>query len=432
MDTFFGSSFERLLLRIRQILEKRTGQKWMVLALGWVLQAGPKTIAGMLRAVDGIRSKTFSAYYALFRSNWFEPVEVWTQIQECLLPLLGSRRIPLVVDDTVLPKVGREISFCDWHKEFHGETARDSKTVYGQKWVVLAALWEQPLGLDTVVSIPVQAKVLTRASTPLELGREMIEQIHRDHPERSFLVMGDRYFGGRPFLWPIPERLDGMVRLRTNNALYECPGEYQGIGAPRKKGKRMPTPEQMAEDGTLDWETMEVTRYGTTQTVEVYTVECLWYRVTHDVPGRLVIVRDGDSSGDWMALYSTDETMSPKRMIKLYCFRWKIEAMFRDAKQHGGMGDAQCRTEKSVRRSVPFTLAMMSLVKIWFLQHYEVLMDEIQRDEWEKETELPSFQIMVQKLRWNLRKKQFSQKMGDNPSLEKKMTDLFNQWTRAA
>lgn len=432
MNTFFGSSFEQFLLRIQQTFEENTGQKWMELALGWVLQAGPKTVAGMLRAVNGIRSRAFSAYYAMLRSQWFDLRQYWNTIQGILLEGIDEGRIRLIVDDTVLPKVGREIAFCKWHKEFHGETARDNQTVYGQKWVVLAVLWEQPFGVDTVVSLPVQMAVLTEATTPLELGREMVNQIRRDHPKRSFLVMGDRSVGGRPFLWPIPERLDGLVRLKKNAALYEIPGAYQGRGAPRKKGKRIPTPEELASDESLEWTTMEVARYGQTEQVEVYTTECLWYRVTHDVPGRLVIVRDVDTPENWMALYSTDATMDPKEMIELYCFRWKIETLFREAKQYGGLGDAQCRTEESVKRVAPFVMGLVSLVKYWFLCRHEELMDEIRRDDWEQERECPSFQIMVQTLRWTIRKKQFSQKMGDDPSLEKKMQDLFNQWTRAA
>jgi hypothetical protein len=432
MHTFYGSSFEELLLRIRSQFANNTGQKWMVMALGWVLQAGQKTIAGPIRAADGIREKTFSAYYKLFRSSRFDMTTYWRIIQRIVFEVIDEERITLVVDDTVVPKVGREIAFCDWHKEFHGETARDSETVYGQKWVVLVVLWEQPLGLDTVLSLPVQAKVLTRATTPLELGREMVDQIHESFPDRECLVMGDRYFGGRPFLWPIPERLDGMVRLRRNSALYKCPGKYDGRGAPRKKGDRLPTPEQMVDDESVDWKAVEVTRYGETQTVQIHTRKCLWYGVTHDVTGRLVLVKETGSSDQWMALYSTDDTMSPKRMVELYCFRWKIEALFREAKQHGGMGDAQCRSNGAVQRTVPFSLGMVSLVKVWFMSHYDELMDEIHRDDWEEQRTLPSFQIMVQTLRWDLRKKQFSRKMGDDPSLEKKMRNLFNQWTRAA
>lgn len=128
--------------------------------------------------------------------------------------------------------------FARGTRSFPGETARDSETVHGQIWVVLVSLWEQPLGLDTVISRPVQAKVLTRTTTPLELGREIVNQLHGSFPEREFLVMGDRYVGGRPFLWPIPERLDGMVRGRRNSELYDCPGEYDGRGAPRKKEER--------------------------------------------------------------------------------------------------------------------------------------------------------------------------------------------------
>lgn len=92
----------------------------MVMALGWVLQAGEKTVAGMIRAADDIREKTFSSYHKLFRSTWFTIETYWLMIQRIILEVINDDRTTLVVDDTVVPKVGREISFCEGHKEFPG------------------------------------------------------------------------------------------------------------------------------------------------------------------------------------------------------------------------------------------------------------------------------------------------------------------------
>lgn len=158
-----------------------------------------------------------------------------------------------------------------------------------------------------------------------------------------------------------------------NTTVGEPPGR-------KKKGDRLATPEDMVNDDPLTWKSVEVTQYGETQTVRIHTRKCLWYGVTHDVTGRLVLIKEIGSSDQWMALYSTDETMSPTRMVELYCFRWKIEALFREVKQHGGMGDVQCRTAGSVQRTVSFSLGLVSLVNVWFLAHYDELMEEVHRD----------------------------------------------------
>lgn len=437
MKSFYGSSFEEVLLRITDVFRKRVADKWMVLALGWVLQAGRKTVAGMIRAAGELgKRKSFAAFYKFFRTTSWDPSEFWTAIQRVILDILCSDRVKVVVDDTVLPKVGRRIAFCQWHREFHGRTSRDSKTVYGQKLVVLAVLWEQPFGVDVVISVPVMGRVLTDGTTPLRVGRQMLEHLERTYPKRTFIAIGDRFFGGEPFLGVTTQRetVEGLVRLKRNNALCRLP-VYSGRGRPPDYGEKLPRPDELAHREDIEWESIEVQRYGRVEEVQVHTQRAKWPTVTGKATGRIIVVREinrPQETDSWIALYCTDPSMDPKEAIELYSLRWKIEGLFREAKQHGGLGEAQCRNPKAIRRQLAFVLGLISLVKVWFLQNYDQLNEEISRDGWENETVLPSFQIMMQKLRWTIRKKQFSQKMGYTPSSVKKISDLFDQWTRAA
>jgi hypothetical protein len=66
MSPIYGSSFERYFLKLTDIFRRRVAKNWMVLALGWVLQTGRKTTAGLIRGAGGIATKSFAAYYRFF------------------------------------------------------------------------------------------------------------------------------------------------------------------------------------------------------------------------------------------------------------------------------------------------------------------------------------------------------------------------------
>jgi hypothetical protein len=230
----------------------------------------------------------------------------------------------------------------------------------------------------------------------------------------------------------LPESVDVIVRLKRDSQLYEIPTrpDDPGPGRPRKKGDKLKQPKNWIQEST-GWEQRDVQRYGETETVRLQTQKALWYSVTKDQPGRVVILKENeDDTG--LALYSTDPSLEAETIIQLYAQRWKTEVVFREAKQVGGAEDPQCRTQEAVRRQTPFNLGLMTLVKVWFLDHYDEVQPTIQRSDWENSMPVPSFRIMLQVLRWRIRKKQFSQEWGSTPGIPEKIDDLFNQWIRAA
>jgi hypothetical protein len=70
--------------------------------------------------------------------------------------------------------------------------------------------------------------------------------------------------------------------------------------------------------------------YGKKQTIRYFCQDLLWGKKLYQ-PLRfiLTVLEDGTES----ILVSTDLTLSPVQIIKLYCYRFKIECAFRELKQ---------------------------------------------------------------------------------------------------
>lgn len=438
MSSFYGSSFEKYLLSVATLFRDQVVHKWMTLALGWVLQTGRRTTAGLIRAAGPLADRSFSAYYKFFRTDSWSTKSFWKSIQQMVFDRVDGP-ILVGIDDTLWHKVGRSIEGCGWYPSKKSLYHRSLTYVFGQCWVCLTVSVPVPFSNQATISVPVMARLYKpndqcedgEFQTRLQMVNEMLSVLAETAGNRKIRAVADSFYGGQPLLGDLPESVEVIVRLKRDSQLYEIPNrpEDPGPGRPRKKGEPLDQPHDWIEqhDG---WATREVHRYGTNESVRCQTQKALWYYVTGEDPGRIVVVKENDETG--LALYSTDPTLDPVRMIEFYARRWTIETVFREAKQVGGAEDPQCQNPKAVRRQTPFNLGLMSLVKLWFLDHYEELEPMIQRSDWEKARAVPSFRIMLQVLRWRIRKQQFSQKWGQTPNLPKKIDNLFNQWIRAA
>ena len=104
----------------------------------------------------------------------------------------------------------------------------------------------------------------------------------------------------------------------------------------------------------------EVTLYGRTRTVLAYeriamlktlktAVKVVWvYRKTQ-----------------WVALFSTDLTLTAQEIIEYYGARWKIEAAFKELKQDVGSAETQTRHPNAVTNHLHFCMMATSLTWIY-------------------------------------------------------------------
>ncbi|MGB8384412.1 MAG: hypothetical protein WCG47_24770, partial [Dermatophilaceae bacterium] len=93
----------------------------------------------------------------------------------------------------------------------------------------------------------------------------------------------------------------------------------------------------------------------------------LWYGAFADTPGRLVLVRDIDTTGEYdLALFTTDTDAAPATILARYADRWSIEVANATGKQVLGIGQARNRLPRAVERTVPFEFLIQTLVTYWY------------------------------------------------------------------
>jgi hypothetical protein len=117
-------------------------------------------------------------------------------------------------------------------------------------------------------------------------------------------------------LWHVHSDLDHPPRLRAR-------------GRPRTYGTHIGTPTDLA--ATVPPDTVTVTRYGRTSTVQVHHQRCLWRGVFGPRPVRVLVLVEPYRPA--LALVTTDLTTPITDIVERYAGRGAIEVAFEDAKQ---------------------------------------------------------------------------------------------------
>jgi hypothetical protein len=206
--------------------------------------------------------------------------------------------------------------------------------------------------------------------TKLELLRELVGLVAGWAPTRRFYLAVDSAYAGRTVLEQRPPNVDVVSRLRGDAALWApAPKRRPGQkGRPRRRGARLPTPQQVAAR-CRQWQALAVTIYGRTVSTQVRPVRALWYAALRAQPVQIVLVRDPTGKRRDEAFFCTDPTATARFILEAYARRWTLEVTFHDAKQFLGFAEPQCQTPRAVQRTAPFALLVYDLVLLWFAEH---------------------------------------------------------------
>src|SRR5262249_9385480 len=136
-----------------------------------------------------------------------------------------------------------------------------------------------------------------------ELAVELLDRLCEAHPERHFHAFADSAYGGETVLGHLPHNCGLTSRMPMSTRLHELPRlRAQGTnGRPRKRGARLPSPEQMiAQRGRR----VTLGIYGRRDRVRlVETIACC-YRVP-DRKLKIVVVEPLVGGRPVQAFYST-------------------------------------------------------------------------------------------------------------------------------
>ncbi|MBF0445096.1 MAG: transposase, partial [Magnetococcales bacterium] len=142
-----------------------------------------------------------------------------------------------------------------------------------------------------------------------------------------------------------------------DNPPPKIPGTSRGAW---KYGKRLGSVSQLASKYRDLASTYNVDTYGKRRTVNAFS--SVFMLKTLKCPVRIVWVFH---RSQWVALFTTDMTISIEQIIEFYAARWKIEAAFKELKQDIGSQRSQTRNKVAVKNHLQFCMMAMTITWIY-------------------------------------------------------------------
>jgi hypothetical protein len=318
-------------------------------------------------------------YYTFMASPKIPWDRLWARLWQMIPEPDTNGRLIVALDDYINPKTGKKIFGC---AKVFDHAAKQNQSPYPWAQNIVA------IGLLKVVKgrwacLPLCQRYYflkdeIKKNQPTFKGKDIVFQSkHRQAVDMlrivaaqfslsKFLIVTDSWFGNdglwRPLRKALGARVDILSRLRSNNNLFGLPDPPTGKGAgrPRKYGDRIGKTSSLALVNRERAREMAVNLYGRVRTVlacdQVVMVKTL------KRPIRVVWVY---RRTQWVALFSTDLTLSVTEIIENYGARWKIEAGFKELKQDIGSAETQCRNPVAVENHLNFCMMATSLVWIY-------------------------------------------------------------------
>ena len=413
-------------------------RRFLTLVTGWIF-APRRTVSGMLIAAGVAGTSHHAAYYRFFSTARWLLDQLGLILFSLLLPLLDAQQpVKLTLDDTHTRKRGLKIFGTGMHPDPLLSTRKKAVVTWGHSWVVLAVVVRLRCCPGRVFSLPILVRLYlnhvtaqrtrTAHRTRPELAVELLQVVCGAYPERRFHSLVDSSYAGETVLGHLPSNCDQTSRLPLNARLYDAaPPRAPGTnGRPRKRGTRLPTPEQMLVPRARR---VEVAIYGRKDRVRLVDTVAHWYSLpTRRL--RIVAVDPLRGGRPIQAFYSTRIEHSAEQVLTEYSERWSIEETFQGSKSHLGFAEPQGWSRLSALRTAPLAMLLYSLIVVWFEQTGHEAYRPLLRP-WYRTKTRPSFLDMLTTLQRESLGETLSAKLGDS-QLSRNLLDLLFGATEAA
>lgn len=335
-----------------------------------------------LHTIFGLSHITKRRFYTFMASSKIPWQGLWKTVRKAVPAPLTEGRLLVGLDDCINLKTGKKIFGC--HR-FFDHAAKQNQTSY--PWaqnIVAAGLLAQIKGRWACLPLasrfyhPKKAlekqdvrvgKEKVTFQTKLEQASEMLIELYHTY-KAPLLAVTDSWFGNNGLWAPMRKQLGSdfhlLSRLRSNNNLYDLPepkGERKKPGRPRKYGAFAGKASELASRFFDQAMSYNVHLYGRIR--EVMAFDRVFMLKTLKCPVRVVWVYN---KTQWVALFSTDLSLTVQQIIEYYGARWKIESGFKELKQNIGSSESQCRKPHAVINHLNLCMMAISVTWIYAMQ----------------------------------------------------------------
>jgi hypothetical protein len=371
------------------------------LASAWVLCPGRHTLTRLYTLAEPKQSRAHDAYHRFFgRGAWLLP-QLWRQLATVLLEWFCPQGpVWLDLDDTLFHKSGRKVDGAAWWRDAVRSTSSRVVHALGLNLVVLTLRVQPPWGGEPL-GLPINVRLHRKHGlTTLDLAEQMVRELASWFPQRFWRLAADgAYASLAKRALPCCQLTS---RMRRDAALYELPPKNPRAkrGRPRKKGRRLPTPEKMAKKAS-GWKRLTLNLRGKQVQRLAYTRQVLWYELCPNQAVLLVICRDPKGIEPDDFFFTTDLTATATQVIEQYGGRWSIEDTFKNIKQHLGGQDPQVWKGQGPERASAFACWMYAMTWAWYLRTHPTA-PKLSLRPWYRHKVHPSFADALAALRRGL------------------------------
>jgi hypothetical protein len=350
----------------------------LVLWLNFIIQAVPARLAAtftelLIGAVlsqsghitDALYNighrKHHTTYYWMLTTGKWSALQLNQRLIELILAAFPRFEFYLLLDDFICPRSTDKAPHAKYHHE-HSQKPNRPKYLWGQQWLGLSLCisWgRQHVALPILLRLHKSVGNSTKLSRGVMLIKFVLPLLKKTGSTIRVLV--DSWYMKAPFILPLLELdLDLIGQARKDTALFESPVpiDKKTRGRPRKYGDHW-TPERVAK---LPVKTKTLNIYGGLKKVKYRSVKCL----ARFLKGRTVIAVwcQLPSQKSWSLILSTDLTLTPERIIKLYARRWRTEPMFNEIKHAYGVAQTWQQKSRTLHRWVTMLCVAYSLSRM--------------------------------------------------------------------
>ena len=234
---------------------------------------------------------------------------------------------------------------------------------------------ESPRTQDRYFALPILARLYLNNKSAAKWNRayrtkpslmlEMLQLVQAHDSQQKLHFLGDSAYTSSSMLSQIPADIAVTGRIGSNSRIHRmAPAREPGQrGRTRVRGERLATPDEMLDAKGLRRLLLKL--YDNSQyNVRVAQREgCLFKAPTRKV--KVVAIEHLRGGRGREVFYSTESSAEAEQILRWFSWRWPIEVTFHDSKQHLGLGEAENRKPKAVRRTVPTGLLLYSLIVLW-------------------------------------------------------------------
>jgi DDE superfamily endonuclease len=365
---------------VRPVLTRPAFENFVILFSGWALTTGTHAVTAALVAAAIPGRRHHEAFHRFFSRGTWSPDQWGRQVYELTTRLI-PRDIALrcALDDTLAPKKGPHVFGIGSHLDAVHSTRRQKIFSFGHCWVVLAILLPVPFSRRTW-ALPVLFRLYRNKSEcekrghphrkKTELARELLDLLVSWVGARRLEVSADVAYCNDTVTRGLAANVVLFGAMRPDAVLTEAPPTRgPNAGRPRKRGRVMRKPLELARDGRTPWKTCVADLYGRKRKVHYKECVAQWYRACGTRLLKVVVVPEQEGRIGFRVFFTMDNACTARQILETYAGRWAIEVCFRELKQLFGFADSSARKRAAVERTAPFVGLSYSMLILWCALH---------------------------------------------------------------